>query len=179
MKTYHHSTKARLLPTESGFSLIEVLVALVVLSIGLLGLAMLQAQGMKFTTDSYQRTQATLLAYDLIDRMRANKVGADAGAYCLTTAAPTTPCTTTAPPATAVTCGNSGGCTTKEDLAKFDLTQWYQLQQAHLTINTGAYSSLSRANVVTASGTSVWQYTIIMSWFERDLPITQTWVVEL
>ena len=57
---------------ERGFSLIEVLVALLVLSIGLLGLAALQAQGMRFNHDAYVRTQATHIAYDIVDRMRAN-----------------------------------------------------------------------------------------------------------
>ena len=58
-----------------GFSLIEVLVALFVLSIGLLGLAALQTTGLRFSHQSYERTQATLQAYDIIDRMRTNKSG--------------------------------------------------------------------------------------------------------
>ena len=58
-----------------GFSLIEVLVALFVLSIGLLGLAALQTTGLKLNHQSYERTQATLQAYDIIDRMRTNKSG--------------------------------------------------------------------------------------------------------
>jgi type IV pilus assembly protein PilV len=62
-----------------GFSLIEVLVALLVLAIGLLGLAALQAQGLRFNHDAYVRTQATQLAYDIVDRMRVNS--ANAAAY--------------------------------------------------------------------------------------------------
>lgn len=58
-----------------GFSLIEVLVALLVLSVGLLGLAALQTTGLAFNHQSYERTQAVLQAYDIIDRMRANKSG--------------------------------------------------------------------------------------------------------
>lgn len=180
MKIHTLTPQPQVLPvrTDSGFSLIEVLVALLVLSIGLLGLAMLQVQGMRFTADSYQRSQATILAYDLMDRMRANKVGADAGAYCLTVPAPAVTCTTTAPPV-AVTCATSGGCTTKEDLAKYDITQWYALQKSSLNVNTTTYSSISRTQVVMPSGNSVWQYTITMRWFDRDLPVSQDWVVEL
>ena len=179
MKIYRHPLKLHFLHRESGFSLIEVLVALLVLSIGLLGLAMLQVQGMRFTNDSYQRTQATLLAYDLMDRMRANKVGADAGAYCLTTAAPANPCNTTVVPPSN-TCGDSGGCTTKEDLARYDLYKWYQLQASYLSSTpTSTPSSLARESVVTASGTAIWRYTITMRWNERDLPIAQEWVIEL
>lgn len=59
--------------SRRGFSLIEILVALLVLSIGLLGLAALQTTGLKFNHQSYERTQAVLQAYDIIDRMRANK----------------------------------------------------------------------------------------------------------
>lgn len=47
---------------DGGFSLVEVLVALLVLAIGLLGLAALQAQGLRFNHDAYVRTQATNLA---------------------------------------------------------------------------------------------------------------------
>lgn len=53
--------------------MIEVLVAIVVLSIGLLGLASLQATGLKQNHSALMRSQATVLAYDIIDRMRANR----------------------------------------------------------------------------------------------------------
>jgi type IV pilus assembly protein PilV len=71
-----------------GVSLVEVLVAVVVLSIGLLGLAGLQASGMRVGLSSIHRSQAAQLAYDVIDRMRVNV--ANAGAYNLAigTAAP-------------------------------------------------------------------------------------------
>lgn len=59
--------------TRRGFSLIEVLVALLVLSVGLLGLAALQTTGLAFNHQSYERTQAVIQAYDIIDRMRANR----------------------------------------------------------------------------------------------------------
>ncbi len=59
-------------PEQKGFTLLEVLVAIVVLSIGLLGLAGLMATSMRNTHSAYQRTQAAWLAYDVIDRMRAN-----------------------------------------------------------------------------------------------------------
>lgn len=58
---------------QSGFTLLEVLVAMVVLSIGLLGLAGLMASSMRNNQSAYQRTQATWLAYDVIDRMRVNR----------------------------------------------------------------------------------------------------------
>lgn len=65
----------------AGFSLIEVLVALVVLSVGLLGLAALQTNAVEFNRDAYLRSQATILAYDIADRMRANREAATDGEY--------------------------------------------------------------------------------------------------
>ncbi|MHB1245188.1 MAG: type IV pilus modification protein PilV [Sulfuriferula sp.] len=59
-------------PEQKGFTLLEVLVTIIVLSIGLLGLAGLMATGLRNTHSAYQRTQAAWLAYDVIDRMRAN-----------------------------------------------------------------------------------------------------------
>lgn len=66
---------------SAGFSLVEVLVALVVLSIGLLGLAGLQTRGVRDNHGAYLRTQATFSAKDLVDRMRANRPAALAGNY--------------------------------------------------------------------------------------------------
>ena len=66
-----------------GFTLLEVLVAVLVMSIGLLGLAGLMASSLKNSHSAYQRTQATWLAYDVLDRMRANRQVALAGGYNL------------------------------------------------------------------------------------------------
>ena len=68
---------------NSGFSLLEVLVALVVLSIGLLGLAALQITGLKNNQSAYYRTSATVMAYDMADRMRLNRTVAQSGGYNL------------------------------------------------------------------------------------------------
>jgi type IV pilus modification protein PilV len=65
----------------AGFSLIEVLVALLVLCIGLLGIAMLQVQGVRFNYGSYSRSQAVLLASDFAERLYANRPGVDALLY--------------------------------------------------------------------------------------------------
>ena len=61
--------------TNSGFTLLEVLIAMVVLSVGLLGLAAVQATSLKNNQSAYFRSQATQLAYDMTDRMRTNKLG--------------------------------------------------------------------------------------------------------
>jgi type IV pilus assembly protein PilV len=65
----------------SGLSLIEILVTVVVLSIGLLGIAGMQAFGMRYSHDSYARSQANILANELIERMHANPNGVANGDY--------------------------------------------------------------------------------------------------
>lgn len=103
--------------SASGFTLIEILVSLVVLAIGLLGLAGLQATGSKNNLSAYHRSQATQLAYDIADRMRANKSAATN--YLTSSMAPSaaqaqTDCETT-----------STSCSTT-DMAQHDLYQWNQ-----------------------------------------------------
>ena len=66
---------------QRGFTLLEVLVALVVVAIGLVGIAGLMMTGARNNQSAAQRSQASWLAYDVIDRMRANKVVAQSGAY--------------------------------------------------------------------------------------------------
>lgn len=71
----------RTIKRQRGFTMLEVLISVVVLSIGMLGIAGLQAVGQRNNNSAYLRSQATALAYDMIDRMRANQAGVDAGAY--------------------------------------------------------------------------------------------------
>lgn len=59
----------------AGFTLVEVMVTVVVVSIGLLGLAGLQISGLRANMSSEARSKATLMANDIIERMRANPVG--------------------------------------------------------------------------------------------------------
>ena len=66
---------------QRGTTLIETLVALLVLSIGLLGVAALQVNALQNNQMAHVRSQASVLAYDLADRMRANRAVALAGGY--------------------------------------------------------------------------------------------------
>lgn len=58
---------------DRGFTMLEVLIAIVVLSFGLLGVASLQMLGLKNNQSSLFTSQASALAYDMIDRMRVNR----------------------------------------------------------------------------------------------------------
>jgi len=84
---------------QGGFTLLEILVAIVVLSIGLLGLAALQVVSLNNNQSAYYRSIATQQAYDMADRIRSNPAGFIAGEYddldeTIPVAAPA--CTTTA-----------------------------------------------------------------------------------
>lgn len=72
-KTTHHLSK--------GLSMIEVLVAVLVLAIGILGISALQITGLKNNHSAQLRTEASIHAYAMLDRMRVNKTAADSGEY--------------------------------------------------------------------------------------------------
>lgn len=71
MQLHHHS----------GFSLIEVLISIFILAVGLLGAAGLQMRSLQQEQSAYFRSQATLMAYDMADRMRSNASGLASGEY--------------------------------------------------------------------------------------------------
>ena len=78
---------------NKGFTLVEVLVTVVIFSVGLLGLAGLQATGIKLNHSSLIRSQATLLAYDIVDCMRANRTNVANYALAKSATAYSTPTT--------------------------------------------------------------------------------------
>lgn len=99
---------------NKGFSLIEILVSLIVLSVGLMGLAGLQLASLKGANNAHYRTEGSLLMMDLADRMRANLDGIGDGKY-LVNENTAINCTT----APSIQC-DTQSCT-GEQLAKFDI----------------------------------------------------------
>jgi type IV pilus assembly protein PilV len=100
-----------------GVTLIEVLVTMVIVAVGLLGLAGMQVRGLSIQKDAHGRAIATQLALDIADRMRSN-VGAVAN-YAFTTAYPTgTYSAPTAPDCEAAIC-------TAVQQAQFDFDRWF------------------------------------------------------
>jgi len=85
---------------QRGFSLLEVLIALLVLSIGLLGLAALQTTGMRSNQMASMRTLVSQFAYDITDRMRINQDGVTNNEYVIARA---TAATLSSPPTRAET----------------------------------------------------------------------------
>ena len=69
----HVSTCRDNIGCAAGFTLIEVLISVIILAIGLLGLASLQALALKNNKDAFLYTQASLLGYEMSDRIKSNK----------------------------------------------------------------------------------------------------------
>ena len=150
----------------TGFSLIEVLVALLVLSIGLLGLAALQTTSLQYNTGSYYRTQATFLAYDILDRMRANSTAvANAGVYDIETSTLASSFLTSTDPACDTSSCNPAS------IAAYDLGKWYKRMSLTLP---GASTNLATIDIDATK-----KATIVIRWMERDLLMRQDWVVQL
>lgn len=80
------------LKKSKGFTLLEVLVSVIVLSFGLLGMAGLQATSLKANMSAYHRSQATMLGFQILESMRANRDATHDNGYNITlaSAAPTT-----------------------------------------------------------------------------------------
>lgn len=142
-----------------GFTLLEILISVLVLSIGLLGLAGLQTLSLRSNHSAYLRSQATLLAYDIIDKMRANPQVAQAGAYLTNFGdAPNsgTNCET-------ATCAPA-------NLAVFDLSQW-KCMLGYWNTNTTC-SSLSMSGSLPRGDGQITQnnniITVAVRYEERD-----------
>ena len=78
-----------MLSRSKGFSLLEVMIAVLVMSVGLLGLGILVGNSVKVNSSAYTRTQASFLADNIAERMRANTMSTWAGDYTGTYANPT------------------------------------------------------------------------------------------
>jgi type IV pilus assembly protein PilV len=126
---------------QSGFTLLEVLVAIVVLSLGLLGLAGLQAATLRNNQIAYYRAIAVQQTYDMADRIRANQGGA--ATYAL-----------------GVGADHNTGCTAAScnaaEMAEVDILQWNNNNARMLPAGNGT--------VVAAAGGS---FTITINWNEN------------
>lgn len=98
---------------SQGFTLIEILVAMLVLSIGFLGLAGLQATSMRNNNSANLRSIASLQVYDMVDRMRSNPVGVSQGSYNNLNGIPNN----------APSCGIGANCN-PASIAQMDTAEW-------------------------------------------------------
>ncbi|MCK9394651.1 MAG: type IV pilus modification protein PilV [Methylobacter sp.] len=114
-----------------GFTLIEVLVSMIILALGLLGLASLQGIALKNNQDAYLFGQANALAYEMSDRIKANRQGWTTGTIPTAAASCATGCD-----------GSSASCTTAQ-MAAFDYCYWKQNATTKLAPNATAVITAS------------------------------------
>ena len=120
---------------EAGFTMIEVLVALLVMAFGMLGIVSLLLVSTRANTSSILKQQAVQSAYNVVDKIRANRQAALAGNYTITdipsSGAPVIPAAPTPDCSTAV-------CSTAAQLATYDT--WYWLAKDVVQLPSGAGS---------------------------------------
>lgn len=157
-------TKLTRRPRSRGVSLIEVLVSLVILSLGVLAVVGLQLVSKRNNADAGQRTIAAQLAYDMAERMRANASTASLPGYLIGTSdapagaryAPTD----TAPAA----CTTSTPCNPAATVVR-DLYDWEQaLEGAAEGGTSGLVSPLACIEQTTNDGGGDGIYTITIAW---------------
>jgi len=130
----------KLIAPNRGFTLIEALVTVLVMSVGLLGFATLQNTSTKFTYDAYLRTQSSLLASDLFDRMRANP----SVNYRNINAT------------TATDCSVPAAVCDQDTIMQYDLTQWRARRDELFPLSTTVTSINSSAPFNTYTITFLW-----------------------
>lgn len=114
--------------TQGGTSLIEVLVTIVIIVVGLLGMAGIQVRSQTLELESYQRGQALILLQDMADRMHGN--AANAASYVITTT----------PGVGSVGTGatDDANCSTLSPRAAIDLCEWSKALKGSSEVSGGA-----------------------------------------
>jgi type IV pilus assembly protein PilV len=121
---------------QSGFNMLEVLVAILIVMVGLLGLAGLQARAQVSEVESYQRAQALVLLYDMVDKINNNRLTAPCFVVTTDTTAGTPFLGTTGGShASAPSCGLS--TTQNNTLANSAINEWDTLLQGANTTTGG------------------------------------------
>lgn len=124
MNASYRSKRPRSRGRQKGTTLIEVLISLLILAIGLLGMAGLQAVSLRSTQSAYLRTQASLHSNDIVERVRANLQGVEAASYDGIEGSLT------------ASCNSLVGCTAAQ-LAGNDIAEWKVALAADLPSGLG------------------------------------------
>jgi type IV pilus assembly protein PilV len=158
----HKAVRLPGLDNVAGFSLIEVLVALIILSVGLLGIAGLQATSKRTSYEALQRTTATMLARDISERMRTNpdQLASYNGTVDTTTITPPSDCLYDA-------VSNSTPDCTPAQLATYDLYEWQQAILGASEKQTGSNTGglvLPTGCITVATGCTSCEVTVAIAW---------------
>lgn len=116
---------------RSGFALVEVLIAVVVLAFGMLGIAGLLLVAHKANSSSYIKQQAVQSAYDVIDRIRANRQIAVNGSYAVNNMTSAISLTAVSPDCSMAACNPS-------QLAAYDVWYWLAKDLTQLPNGSGS-----------------------------------------
>ncbi|MEM9386119.1 MAG: type IV pilus modification protein PilV [Pseudomonadota bacterium] len=148
---------------QRGLSLVEVLVTLVVISIGMLGIAALYVESLRVGYTALSRTRAVSLAADMADRIRSNPAGE------ATYAAGNNVAGSNAPFACAETAGVAAIACDPDELAEFDIWQWKTLignSSEDSAIQLGLPGGIGTIDYDDTTFPST--FVITVSWTERD-----------
>lgn len=117
---------------ETGFSLIEVLVTVVILGVGLLGMAGMQLRGVQANQGAHLRSQANSIASDIIDRLRANVWTVSSyNDFTLDIESESAP--------TAQDCESSAASCNQDEVVIYDKARWYSIiSETLIPVNGGA-----------------------------------------
>jgi type IV pilus assembly protein PilV len=148
---------------ESGFTLIEVLVSLIVLVVGILGSASMQVSTYKQLQSSNNMASASMLAGEFADRMRANANQVLAGAYNHTAA----PRGTEARNCAALIC-------TAAQIAAYDIAQWQLRVKSNAASGTRKPGSLPSGSAAVARVGTSRDFTITLRWDDDRSGSTST-----
>jgi type IV pilus assembly protein PilV len=150
---------------NQGFSLLEVLIAVVIFSIGLMGMAGLLMVSVRTNHSSYLRSQAGFLAQSMADRMRANMPALWANAYNLTY-----PVSGTAPTCTGTTGCDIGTIVTRDSvLWSNSLRQFLPAPTARIGCVLNAGATIPSAALITNRAPYNGLCTITVTWAESSL----------
>jgi len=158
---------------QAGFSMIEILVAIVVISLGLLGLAGLQAASLRNNQVAYFRSIASQQAYDMMDRMRANLAGVRAGNYNDLQGALGSIWSTNPNLVPVCIVGGVPATCTAAQLATEDYRQWRAMSNRLLPNGGGTVCLANPATGACATANSSaaynpeWPYVITVTWSEK------------
>ena len=151
---------------QFGVSLVESLVALVVLSVGMLGIAALYIESLRASRTALLRSQAVTLATDMADRIRANRIAGIAYNKGIDDSG--TP---------NAACDSGGAGCTPAAMAAHDIARWYQSLDGRSAAPTALPGG--RGAIVVTAGPTISTYQITITWSETGQAAANTYALRI
>ena len=119
---------------QDGFSLLEVLISVVILAIGMLGVAAMQTSAIRYNHSAELRSLAVTQISNIVDRMLANSQGMENGAYNSVSGIPSAP--------------NCTNCTSAQ-VAQYDIHEWNSSNRDLLPAGQGTITRNANRYIIT------------------------------